>query len=123
LFGQYHAAEQRWEEARLRYQQTALTAFAEVSSALFSRQKMSEIRAQQDIAVRAYEEALKAASQRYTAGKASYFEVLQAQQQLFPAEITLAQAKANELLAVVQLYRALGGGWNLADANAWSGPK
>ncbi|HEY4301969.1 MAG TPA: efflux transporter outer membrane subunit [Candidatus Didemnitutus sp.] len=123
LLGQYHVAEERWEEARLRYQQTALTAFAEVSSALFSRQKMAEIRAQQDIAVQAYQEALKAASQRYTAGKASYFEVLQAQQQLFPAEITLAQAKANELLAVVQLYRALGGGWNLADAAAWSGPK
>jgi len=45
------------------------------------------------------------------AGKASYYEVLEAQQQLFPAENSLAQTELNQLLAIVQLYKALGGGW------------
>ena len=52
---------------------------------------------------------------RYNSGLASYFEVLEAQQQLFPAEIALAQVQLDQLLAVVTLYRALGGGWQLTD--------
>jgi multidrug efflux system outer membrane protein len=48
---------------------------------------------------------------RYVQGKSSYYEVLQNQQQLFPAETTLAQTEFNRLLVVVQLYKALGGGW------------
>jgi len=52
---------------------------------------------------------------RYRAGRASYFEVLEAQQLLFPAEDALAQAQRDQLLAVVDLYKALGGGWNLSD--------
>ena len=48
---------------------------------------------------------------RYTDGKAAYFEVLEAQQQLFPAENSLARTELNQLLVVVQLYKALGGGW------------
>ncbi len=48
---------------------------------------------------------------RYLKGTASYYEVLQQQQQLFPAELSLVQAQVNEMLAVVQLYLALGGGW------------
>ena len=50
---------------------------------------------------------------RYTDGLSNYIEVLDAQQQLFPAETTLAQIERDELLAVVQLYKALGGGWSL----------
>ena len=50
-------------------------------------------------------------AERYVAGKASYYEVLEAQQQLFPAQNALAQTQLNQLLAVVQLYKALGGGW------------
>ena len=63
-----------------------------------------------------YQEAVKISTQRYKAGKASYFEVLQAQQLLFPAEVTLAEARRDEFIAaVVQLYKALGGGWNVMD--------
>jgi len=61
--------------------------------------------------VKAYEEAVEVSLQRYVAGKASYYEVLQNQQNLFPAETLLAQTELNRLLAVVQLYKALGGGW------------
>ena len=49
--------------------------------------------------------------QRYVAGKAGYFELLESQQQLFPAENTLVRAQLNHTLAYVQLYRSLGGGW------------
>jgi outer membrane protein, multidrug efflux system len=123
LHGQYVAAQQAWEQARLQYQQTALNAFADVANALVTRQKLAEVRAQQEIAVRAGGEALKIATQRYASGNASYYEVLQAQQQLFPAEFALAQTRRDEFTAVVQLYKALGGGWNLKDAAAWAGPK
>jgi multidrug efflux system outer membrane protein len=51
------------------------------------------------------------ARQRYTAGQANYYELLQEQQQLFPAENALTQTELNQLLAIVQLYNALGGGW------------
>jgi multidrug efflux system outer membrane protein len=54
------------------------------------------------------------ASLRYEAGRASYFEVLEAQQQLFPAEDELAQTQRDQLVAVVDLYKALGGGWDAA---------
>jgi multidrug efflux system outer membrane protein len=115
LLGQYEQAEARWEEAKLRYQQTALNAFQEVSNALTSRQKLEEVRAQQTRAVSALGDAVKVSTQRYVAGLSSYFEVLEAQQQLFPAENALAQTQLNQLLVVVQLYRALAGGWNLPD--------
>ncbi len=52
----------------------------------------------------------------YKVGQASYFEVLKAEQLLFPAEDALAQTQRDQLLAMVNLYRALGGGWNLRDA-------
>lgn len=114
LYGQYEQARAEREEARLRYQQIALNAFQEVSNALISRQKLEEVRAEQTRAVRALSDAVKFATQRYLAGFSNYFEVLEAQQQLYPAENALAQTQLNQFLVIVQLYRALGGGWNLA---------
>ncbi len=111
LVAQYRQAKAVWEEARLRYEQTVLNALQEVSNALISRQKYQEVQAQQARSVKAYEEAVQVSLQRYIAGKASYYEVLQNQQNLFPAETVLAQTELNRLLAVVQLYKALGGGW------------
>ncbi len=111
LYGQYRQAKAAWEEARLRYLQSALNAFREVSDALVSRQRFAESRAEQARSVGAYQEAVEVSLQRYRAGNASYYEVLEAQQQLFPAENALAQTQLNQLLAIVQLYRALGGGW------------
>ena len=59
---------------------------------------------------------------RYDNGRASYFEVLEAEQELYPAEYQLAQTQRDQLLAVVSLYKALGGGWNL-QTDAWSKPQ
>ena len=58
--------------------------------------------------VRALEQAVKLSSERYVAGKASYYEVLEAQQQLFPAQLNLARTQRDRLLAIVALYKALG---------------
>jgi multidrug efflux system outer membrane protein len=115
LVAQYRQAKAVWEEAKLNYERTALNAFQEVSDALISRQKYEATVAQQSRAVRAYTEAVQVSVKRYIAGKASYYEVLQNQQNLFPAETVLAQSEFNELLAIVQLYKALGGGWQGGD--------
>jgi multidrug efflux system outer membrane protein len=111
LYGRYLQAKAQWDEAKLQYEQTALSAFQEVANALVSRQKLEEVRVHQTRAVAAYQEAVRVSTLRYVAGKASYYEVLEAQQQLFPAENSLAQTQLNQLLAFVQLYKALGGGW------------
>jgi multidrug efflux system outer membrane protein len=111
-----------WEEAKLQYEQTAQVAFQDVSNALISRQKYEAIRDEQAHAVQAYEDSVRVSLQRYTAGKASYFEVLDAQLQLYPAENALAFTELNRRTVIVQLYKALGGGWNLDDPS-WVGPK
>ncbi len=111
VYAEYLKAKAVWEEAKLQYQQTALTAFREVADALAARQKLEEVRAQQAIAVTAYDEAVTISRERYTTGKASYYEVLEAQEQLFAAQNSLAQTQRDQLLAIVQLYRTLGGGW------------
>jgi outer membrane protein, multidrug efflux system len=111
-----------WEQTKLQYEQTALNAFLDVSNALISRQKYEAIQKEQAYAVQAYQESVKVSLLRYVAGKASYYEVLEAQQQLFPAEISLATTELNRRTVIVQLYKALGGGWNLKDPD-WAGPK
>jgi len=110
-----------WEQTKLQYEQTALGAFQDVANALVSRQKFDLVRDQQAQVVAAYQESVRLALLRYNNGKASYFEVLDAQQQLFPAENALAQTELNRRVVIVQLYKALGGGWNLADPQ-WMGP-
>jgi multidrug efflux system outer membrane protein len=110
-----------WEEAKLRYEQTALAAFRDVSNALITRQQLESIRTRQVQAVEAGRQAVEISTQRYTAGKSSYYEVLTAQQELFPAENALAMTELNRRLVIVQLYQALGGGWNLKTPADWSG--
>jgi multidrug efflux system outer membrane protein len=111
LRGQYHQAKAAREQASLQYQAAVLNSFREVSDALISRQKFGEASAQQARAVKAYEEAVQVVVERYRIGQSSYYEVLQEQQLYFPAANTLIQVGLNQLLSVVQLYRALGGGW------------
>ena len=88
-----------------------LIALQEVSDALAAREKLALVRVEQERAVNALAESLEVARTRYMGGLSTYIEVLDAQQQLFPAENALAQTRRDELLALVQLYRALGGGW------------
>lgn len=111
LRAQYAQARATREQFALQYQATVLNAFQEVSDALITRRKSAVARTDQSRAVDAYKVAVKLSMERYRLGSADYYEVLQEQQQLFPAENSLAQSQLNQLLAVVQLYRALGGGW------------
>jgi multidrug efflux system outer membrane protein len=106
-----------WEQSKVQYEQAALNAFTDVADALISRQKYEAIRTEQLRSVSAYQEAVKVALERYQAGKASYFEVLDAQIQLYPEETSLAQTELNRRVVIVQLYKALGGGWHLTDAD------
>jgi outer membrane protein, multidrug efflux system len=115
----YRVSKARWEQAKLQYEQAVLTALREVSDALTQLGKLSDAESGQERAVKALEQAVAYAMDRYRHGFASYFEVLEAQQQLYPAQYTLAQIRRDRLLAYVQLYKALGGGWSLADAE-WS---
>ena len=107
----YEAAQAQWKQARIQYEATTANAFGEVSRALVDRTKLVETERQRARTVSAYQEAVRLANLRYTSGLSAYFEVLEAQQQLFPAEISLAQTRRDQLVAVVNLYRALGGGW------------
>jgi multidrug efflux system outer membrane protein len=119
LTGRYRQTKAAFEQAKLSYQQTALSAFREVSDALISHRRFEDERVEQSQAVGAGREAVELATVRYKEGKASYYEVLEAQQQLFPAENTLSRIEAARRLAVIQLYQALGGGWSLKDSE-WS---
>jgi len=121
LRAQKRQAVAAWDEARAAYEQAALSAFRDVSNALIAREKLEAVRERQTAAVKAYQEAVDVSQQRYVAGKSSYYELLEAQQELFPAENALAQTELDRRLAIIQLYEALGGGWNLPDAQ-WSGP-
>ena len=114
--GTYRASIAQWEQARLQYEHAVLTALREVSDALTALAKLTDAEAGQDRAVRALADAVDHATDRYRQGLASYYEVLEAQQQLYPAQITLTQIRQDRLLTYVRLYKALGGGWSLTDA-------
>ena len=95
----------------MEYEATVTRSLAETSTALVARTKLVETERQRARTVQAYREAVRLASLRYRSGLSAYFEVLEAQQQLFPAEIGLAQTRRDQLVAVVSLYKAVGGGW------------
>jgi outer membrane protein, multidrug efflux system len=99
------------QEAVLFYQQTIQGAFREVSDALVGYRKTQEFRVQQELLTRSAQDAARLSDLRYKGGATSYLEVLTNQTNYFSAELNLAQAQRNELLALVELYRALGGGW------------
>jgi multidrug efflux system outer membrane protein len=115
LKGQYRAAQARWDEARFSYLGLATQAFGEVSTALSAHQKLAESVKEQAHSVRAYQESVRLAKIRYTNGLSNYFEVIDAQLQLYPAEQFEVQYDLGRKVALVNLYRALGGGWKLGD--------
>jgi len=99
-----------------------MTAFHEVASVLTALEKRAQAEAEQARAVTAYTDAVQIATRRYRGGLVSYYEGLEAQQLLLPAETQLAQVRPNRLSRSVQLSKVLGGRWTLTDAQ-WSGPQ
>ena len=101
----------RQREALASYQKTIETAFREVSDSLVGYRKTSEQRAQEELLLKALRETSRLSTLRYQGGLDSYLQVLDAERNRFQGELALAQLREQEVLSVVQLYRALGGGW------------
>jgi len=104
-------AKAQQEFAVVQYQQTIQTAFREVSDALVQYRKEKEIRAQQEFLVTTLQDRSRLAYLRYQGGVDTLLNALDADRDLFNAELSLTQTRRNELLSLVQLYKALGGGW------------
>lgn len=115
LEAQHRVAVAQWEEAKVQYERSVNNAFAEVATALVAYQKLAGVESEQARAVTVNREAVRLSNQRYLAGRSDYLEVLQAEQQQFAAENAVAQTRFNRLASLVQLYKALGGGWQLSD--------
>jgi outer membrane protein, multidrug efflux system len=113
LYAEYKAQQAAWEEAKANYELTALNAFAEVSSVLVERRLRIEQRGARETEVQYLNESVRLSLLRYNEGLANYFEVLQAQQDLYPAMFDLSQTRLEEQVSVINLYRALGGSWQL----------
>jgi multidrug efflux system outer membrane protein len=99
-------------EALVNYERVIHRAFRDVSDALTSHDKTGEQRVQQQQLVEALRESARLSTQRYQGGIDSYLPVLDAQRNLFQGELELARIRQRELASIVQLYRALGGGWS-----------
>ncbi len=104
-------AEAERDSAVTQYEKTIQTAFSEVSNALIAHQRTRESRVEQEALVTALQDRTRLAYVRYRGGVDTQLNALDADRDLFQAELSLAQIRLNELLSVVQLYKALGGGW------------
>jgi multidrug efflux system outer membrane protein len=104
-------AQAQRDSALVQYQKTIQTAFTEVSNALIAHQRVRESRVQQQALVTALEDRKRLAYERYIGGVDTQLNALDADRDLLQAELDLRQIRLNELLSVVQLYKALGGGW------------
>ena len=93
------------------YERTIQNAFREVSDALIARRKLREVSEQRALLVATLQDRVRLSYMRYTGGVSNLLEALDADRELFNAELSLAQARRDELITVVQLYKALGGGW------------
>jgi multidrug efflux system outer membrane protein len=111
LKGAVRLSQAQKDQLALTYQQTIQRAFREVSDALIAYARDQEFRKQQELLTNSAQDASRLSNLRYKGGAASYLEVLDAETRQYAAELTLAQARLNELLDYVQLYHALGGGW------------
>ena len=97
--------------ALIQYERTIQTAFREVSDTLVQYQKVREVRATQELLIGTLEDRSRLSYERYRGGVDTLLNALDADRDLFNAQLGLAQTRRNELLTLVELYRALGGGW------------
>jgi multidrug efflux system outer membrane protein len=111
LKGNLHIAESQQRQALLTYRQTIQQAFGEVSDALIGYEKFHQVRTRQQDTVADLEETVRISTLRYKGGTTTYLEVLDGQRSLYGAELTLAAARGDEYRSLVELYKALGGGW------------
>jgi outer membrane protein, multidrug efflux system len=111
LRGNLRLAKSENQQALIAYRQTIQRAFGEVSDALIGYEKLHQIRLRQQDTVADLEETVRISTLRYKGGTTTYLEVLDGQRSLYTAELTLASDRGDEYRSLVQLYKALGGGW------------
>jgi len=111
LRGNLNLAKSQQQQALIAYRQAIQQAFGDVSDALIGYEKLHQVRVRQEESVTDLQESVHLSTIRYKGGTTNYLEVLDGQRSLYAAELTLAQARGNEYQSLVQLYRALGGGW------------
>jgi len=111
LRGNLRLAESEQRQELIAYKQVIQLSFRDVSDALIGYQKLHQVRVAQEVTVKDLQDSVNTSLRRYRGGITTYLEVLEGQQSLFTAELTLAQARGNEYQSLVQLYKALGGGW------------
>ena len=121
LRSEYDVSYAQREQARVLFERTVTGAFAETTTVLYARQKFAATVAELQRTVNDYGEMVRLTNVRYESGLSNYFEVLYSMQQLFPAEIALARARLNLLVDFVNIYKALGGGWNI-QSPGWQSP-
>lgn len=111
LRGNLRLAKSENQQALILYRQTIQQAFGDVSDALIGYEKLHQVRMRQEDTVSDLEETVRISTLRYKGGTTTYLEVLDGQRSLYSAELTLASARGDEYRSLVQLYKALGGGW------------
>jgi outer membrane protein, multidrug efflux system len=111
LRGNLRLAKSENQQALIVYRQTIQRAFGDVSDALIGYEKLHQVRLRQQDTVSDLEETVRISTLRYKGGTTTYLEVLDGQRSLYSAELTLASARGDEYRSLVQLYKALGGGW------------
>jgi outer membrane protein, multidrug efflux system len=111
LFWNYESTIARFDQLLAQYEKAAQNGFREVADALIAIEKLRDVRVEQEAQVAALQDASSLSRLRYDTGLANYLEVLIADQDFFDAEIELVRTRGAQLNSVVQLYRALGGGW------------
>ena len=122
LRSEYEVAVARWEQAKAQYEQSVTSAFAETTTVLYAREKIAASIVQLKRTVSEYREMVRLANVRYDAGVSDYFEVLYSMQLLYPAEVTLVNARLNLEVDYVNIYKALGGGWNQPERQPEAAP-
>jgi len=116
LKNEYRAAIAQRDQARIAFEKAVTQALGEVSTSLSAHQELAKAYTEQLNSVAAYRESVRLSSIRYDSGFANYFEIIDAQIQMFPAEQSAVDYDLGRKVALVNLYRALGGGWNLNDS-------
>jgi multidrug efflux system outer membrane protein len=116
LSSQEEAARARLDQSMAGYKQAVEVALREVADASAGVTKLKDVRAFRETQVTATTQATKLAFLRYQGGVSSYLEVLDAQRQQFDSQLNLASTVRDQVVSVVQLYRALGGGWQQQEA-------
>jgi multidrug efflux system outer membrane protein len=121
LKNEYRATLAQRDQATLAFEKTVTQAFGEVSSSLSAHQELAKAYENQLTSVAAYRESVQLSTVRYDSGLANYLEIIDAELEMYPAELSAVNYDLGRKVALVNLYRALGGSWNLNDSQWMSG--